>query len=237
MRPPSETEVLALWERGLGRHPIDRALLLCAYARPDIPASRLADLPLGTLNAALLSLREASFGPRFDAYVDCERCGGRLELALDTGQLLAGAGDGGPLPAAIEIAGCRFRAPSSRDLAAVAGERDPEAAVLKFLDRCRVEGATGNLAGNAVSPDAFEAALETLDPLADLALALACEDCGHRWTAGLDIGALLWEEIEARARALLAEVHRLARAYGWTEPEILALSPRRRAAYLDMVDL
>jgi hypothetical protein len=40
--------------------------------------------------------------------------------------------------------------------------------------------------------------------------------------------------MDARARALLAEVHSLARAYGWTEPEILALSPQRRAAYLEM---
>ena len=40
---------------------------------------------------------------------------------------------------------------------------------------------------------------------------------------------------EARARALLAAVHTLARAYGWSEPDVLALSEQRRAAYLEMV--
>jgi hypothetical protein len=33
----------------------------------------------------------------------------------------------------------------------------------------------------------------------------------------------------------LHEVDLLARAYGWTEPEVLALSEARRAAYLRLV--
>ena len=37
---------------------------------------------------------------------------------------------------------------------------------------------------------------------------------------------------DARARRLLREVDVLARAYGWTEPEVLALDDARRAAYL-----
>jgi hypothetical protein len=53
--------------------------------------------------------------------------------------------------------------------------------------------------------------------------------------ATFDAGSLLWEEIDARARALLAEVHQLAAAYGWSEGQILALSDRRRAVYLDLV--
>jgi hypothetical protein len=79
--------------------------------------------------------------------------------------------------------------------------------------------------------DAIESALEALDPAADLSLALVCETCGHRWDADLDLGALLWNEIDACARGLLAQVHDLASRYGWSEPEILALSPARRAAY------
>jgi hypothetical protein len=34
---------------------------------------------------------------------------------------------------------------------------------------------------------------------------------------------------------VLGDVHELARAYGWSEPEVLALSPWRRAAYLALV--
>jgi hypothetical protein len=52
--------------------------------------------------------------------------------------------------------------------------------------------------------------------------------------AALDPGALLWDDVQAYARGVLGQVHSLARAYGWTESEVLSLSPRRRAAYLEM---
>jgi hypothetical protein len=41
--------------------------------------------------------------------------------------------------------------------------------------------------------------------------------------------------MEARAKRLLAEVHLIASAYGWSEAEILGLSRARRDFYLDMV--
>ena len=43
------------------------------------------------------------------------------------------------------------------------------------------------------------------------------------------------EQISAReATRLLGEVHTLARAYHWREAEILAMSSRRRQAYLEL---
>ena len=77
------------------------------------------------------------------------------------------------------------------------------------------------------------AALETADPCIDFALDLRCPACGHAWTTSFDITGYLWEEIDARARRLLDEVHVLARAYGWPEREILGLTEARRAAYLE----
>jgi hypothetical protein len=239
MRAPSETDLLALWERGHGRHPIDRALLLCAWSTPELAPNQLAGLPLGTLGAALLRLRAACFGPRIDAYVDCAGCGERLALALDVAELLAAA-DPGEAEAALEMAeididGVHVRVPTSRDLAAVAGESDPDAAALRLLERCCVTPADSPPTLLVDLRERIEAALETLDPAADLSLALACQRCGDRSVAGLDIAALLWDELDTRARALIGEVHGLARAYGWTEPEVLALSPQRRAVYLDLV--
>jgi hypothetical protein len=238
MQVPSEAQLLALWEQGLRRHPVDRALLLCAWARPEVPGSRLPELPLGAINAALLRLREACFGGRIDAYVDCPRCGERLSLLLDAQDLLAGAAESDSR-ADFELAGFRFRVPCSRDLAAMAGMAkgtvlDAEAAAHRLLELCCLEArhaASGELVELLAE---VETGLAALDPTANLSLALACEACGHRWEADFDIGVLLWEEIEARARVLLAEIHGLARAYGWTEPEILALSPERRAAYLEL---
>jgi hypothetical protein len=241
MQVPDEAEILALWERGLARHPIDRALLLYAWTRPDLPSSSIPDLPLGTINRALLTLRETCFGPSIIACIDCEHCSSRMEIALDTGQLLAGINEDdtstgfNDTPAEFEVSSLRFRVPCSRDLATVSGERDLKTAAVKLLEQCCLERPESINAGFANMLTEAEAAMEELDPAADISLSICCEDCGHSWLVDFNIGTLLWDEIEVRARAVLAEVHSLARAYGWTEPEILALSPQRRAAYLDMV--
>ncbi|MCT0198350.1 hypothetical protein KQ313_01430 [Synechococcus sp. CS-1325] len=236
MRAPSETELLALWESGQVRHPIDRMLLLCAWARPQRQLGPLADLPLGSINIELLRLRAACFGPRIDAYTDCQACGERLTLLLDVDQLLAGVGKGDGQDWT-EIGGLRFRAPTSRDLAAVVDEPDPQAAALRLLESCLIEAeqapAVADLTPERIG--AIEAGLEALDPAADFGLALTCDACAHSWVASLDIGALLWEEISDRVHAVLLEIHELAHAYGWSEPEILALSPKRRAVYLGLV--
>lgn len=236
VRVPDDRELIALWERGLDRHPIDRALLLGVWARSDLAPSRLAELPLGALNSALLRLREALFGPYLDALADCARCGSRTELAPAVGELLSASVDG-DVRDELDLPGFRFRVPDSRDLASVASAPEAGAAALQLLERCCVDRPEGcpNSELHRLLAD-VEAGLATLDPAADFALVLECQSCGEAWTASLNVPELLWAEVDARARMVLGEVHSLAGAYGWSEADILALSPRRRAAYMDMID-
>jgi hypothetical protein len=73
------------------------------------------------------------------------------------------------------------------------------------------------------------------DPLAEVLVDLACPACGKTFVADLDLGSFVWAELRTHARRLLREVDTLARAYGWTEAQVLALSDRRRTAYLELV--
>jgi hypothetical protein len=234
MLVPSTADLLGVWERGMSRHPIDRALLLAAWARPDEPPDRLADLPLGAVNEALLRLREAWFGTPIRAYADCAACGERTELSLDPAIFAFP-----PAPAEAErevaVSGVRFRPPSRRDLAAIAAENDAERAALLLLERCCLERPASAPANLVDLLGEVEAKLEALDPAAEIALSLVCGACGEPWAAPFDIAALLWDDVDAHARKLVGEVDALARVYGWTEPQILALSPQRRATYLAMV--
>ncbi len=229
--------LLSVWERGASRHALDRSALLATVARPEWPAAEIADLPLGAVNASLLRLRSATFGPHIAGHADCTQCGQRLAFTVDTRQMLPPAhgddGDDDPAPRETEVAGLRVRAPSLRDLAAVATQTNARQAARALLARCTLAGDVAQIDDAALRQ--VEDALDTLDPQADLVLALHCVACGHAGEAQLDAGALLWEEIEVRARVLLGEVHRLASAYGWSEAQILALSPARRASYLAMV--
>jgi hypothetical protein len=233
VRAPAASEMLTLWELGATRHRLDRSALLCAWARRDLSADAIAELPLGVVTASLLSLREACFGTRIEGHIDCAACGERLELALTSSEMLQPLADG---PQETEVHGIRVRAPSLSDLAAVATERNVNRAARQLLMRCAQAPSDMNLSelSEPIMRD-VEDALEAFHPNADLALEVHCAACGKIGTAHLDPGILLWDEIDACARALLSEVHVLARAYGWTEHEILSLGPSRRAIYLSMV--
>jgi hypothetical protein len=70
------------------------------------------------------------------------------------------------------------------------------------------------------------------DPAADIRIRLECPQCSRVLSVVFDIVAVLWTELGVYAKRLLRQVDVLARRYGWTESEILSLSPARRAFYL-----
>ncbi len=78
-------------------------------------------------------------------------------------------------------------------------------------------------------------AIEAADPQANLQFDLECAECGHAWQETFDIVSFFWTELEDLAVRTLQDVHALATAYGWSEDQILALSPTRRALYLSMI--
>jgi hypothetical protein len=47
--------------------------------------------------------------------------------------------------------------------------------------------------------------------------------------------SFFWREIQSAARRIVLEVDALARSYGWSEAEILNMTPARRQLYLEMV--
>ncbi|MDB6144186.1 MAG: hypothetical protein JWP80_3230 [Pseudomonas sp.] len=233
MIAPGSSQLLALWEQGERRHPLDRGLLLYGFAAPETPPQDLADAPLGQCNAALMRVRQALFGCRLSLWTDCPGCGERMEFELDSAQLPAMTTS----PQWIEVEALRFRCPTTRDLAAIARYKDLDQAADQLLQACAGPGVT--LPNDPVSRknlrEAVENALEAADPWADLSLLFQCPACDYSGDACFDIGGVLWQNLDARARHLLNEVHLLAQAYGWSEPQILALSDARRAAYLARV--
>jgi hypothetical protein len=124
-----------------------------------------------------------------------------------------------------------WRSPNSRDVAAAAATGDAEAAERVLLERC---------AGSADLPAEVRAAvaqaMAEADPLAEVLVDVSCPACGEGFVADVDIPGFVWAELQARARRLLREVDVLARAYGWTEAEVLSLGDRRRGAYLELAE-
>jgi hypothetical protein len=241
MRALSASQIVSIWERGLGQPPLDRALILLAAARPDLVPEQLASLAIGRRDACMFRLRESIFGPTASAAAGCPRCFAALEFTIRTADLAADAPPEreGQYEFAMDGVKLRFRLPDSADLQAIAHFPDVETARRQLLERCVIEASRG---GEALRHEELpEQAIAMLgsrlaecDPLADISLDLTCSECGHAWRLGFDIAGFLWREIEAFAKRLLIEVHTLARFYGWSEADILAMSSGRRHYYLEM---
>jgi T4 bacteriophage base plate protein len=238
----SDRDLLQVWEWGENQHPVDLALMLLAAAFPDIAPEQLAKLSIGQRDTLLLSLREQTFGSQLASVATCPNCGDRLELNFNVAEIRVSPETEPEEVLSMNVADyqVRFRLPNSLDLAAIAGYLDPIAAQQKLLENCLLEAnrngepqSVQELPSNVVA--AIAERMEEADPQADVQLAIACPACTHQWQATFDIVSYFWREINARSQRILQEVHALALAYGWREADILAMSPRRRQLYLEML--
>ena len=70
-----------------------------------------------------------------------------------------------------------------------------------------------------------------------LALIAPSELAEEPWTRTdqpIDVVRLLTERVAEQAQGLLADVAMLAAAFGWSEGDVLAMSPARQRAYLGL---
>ena len=230
-----------VWEAGFAQALTERALALLAIACPEASWDDLAALSIGQRDARLLKLREGLWGPRMDAVVVCPGCRQRLELSLDTREMLSNSPPTQPGENNLNVSEFKmiFRLPTSLDLIANCGF-PANGGSFPLLDRCLLSAQQGDVPveSDKLPSEVLEALAKSMaeaDPLADIQLSLTCPFCEHRWRALFDIVSFLWTEIEVWAWRVLSDVHTLARAYGWCERDILSLSPTRRQFYLEMV--
>ena len=237
----SAHDVLKVWERGLHAGPVQRAMQLLSMRFPGQSIDDLGRLSIGQRDAALLDLRLATFGRHLNGKIACPNCGEVLELELDVNQLRTPAAVAPADTIVVEVADhkLQMRLPNSFDLAEAAEQTSVDGGRQKLLERCIV---SASRAGGEPATDfpeevvaAAMARMAEADPQADLKLNVTCCACNKKWEAVFDIVSFLWTEVEAWAGKLIHEVHTLASAYGWSEREILSLSPVRRQMYLEMV--
>ena len=81
MRLPTASELITVWETGLGRTPVERGLCLLAALFPDESDADLANYTIGERDAWLLTLREQLFGPEVASVAMCPHCGESLDTA------------------------------------------------------------------------------------------------------------------------------------------------------------
>ena len=224
-------DLLAAWDslaQALPKHWDARNVaLLDAFA---VPAARDT---AGARQAALLQFYAGAFGEKLDGVAGCPRCGTEVELHVPIVELVE------QMPQPIEVEPLevdgvtwQWRLPGAEDLAASARCADPAQGAVLLLTR--IVGGDGSKLSD-LAREALAQRLAAADPFADLSFELICPECATSWESPLDVGEFVWARVRATARRLLSEVDELARAYGWSEAQILALSTTRRSSYLELV--
>jgi hypothetical protein len=243
MMAVSSAQLLAAWERGLNQPPARRVLTLLNADDDGGTFEALARLSIGERDRRLLCLREQMFGPHLNAIAECPACGESLEVDFNIADVRVEPNEPTSEPFTLEHEGyvVAFRLPASLDL----GSLDENAAAVenrrRLVELCVL---SASRSGSVISADelpeelvaAIAAQMAKADPQAEILITMQCPACPHQWSTPLDIGAFFWAELNAWATRLLREILLLAAAYGWREPDILALSPTRRQLYLEMLE-
>lgn len=239
--------LLALWEQGQDQPPLGRALVLLQATQPEVPLDQLLNLSIGRRDDLLLTLYEWLFGDQVVGLTACPNCAEPVELSFRTLEVRTmaqppplGSVEGQEMSLQVAEHTVRFRVPNSADLVAIANLPAHIDRRQALFNRCIL---AANKKQDVASPEELPAAVQAAvissmaqaDSQADVQLELACPACAHQWLATFDIVSFLWAELTAWAQTILRTVHLLASAYGWREADILALSPRRRQAYLDLI--
>lgn len=219
VRAVDGADELLIDRRIAGRaRPLDLATRLLARCAEPLDEAGAAALALGDREVLLRALYAESFSSEVEARLDCPAgCGEALAVVLDLDALVLEPPDPGPLH---DVGGMRLRVPTAADVGAALASPDFARALAA---RCGAE--SGAL-------EAFAAAVERLDPNAECRIALACPACGAEADDVLLDGMELLAARLAEDGGIFRQVDRLARAYGWTEADVVALPRERRLLYV-----
>lgn len=238
--------MLNVWEQGLNQTPLRRAILLLAVALPQVSTETLTKLSIGQRDAWLLRLRARLFGSTLVNTAICPACSQRIEWHNEIADILLPFNENysdeleKPFDLKIDDYQIQFRLPNSADIAVAIGNDTNENAQQTLLTHCVMsikksdhDHAIDELPDHII--DAIAERIEMLDPQADISMNLSCPECSHQWGVLFDIASFIWTELTEWAERTLHTVHRLARGYGWSERDILRLSPVRRQLYLGVL--
>jgi hypothetical protein len=233
-------ERLRAWENAGNEPPLGREVAL-AVAFGAGESETLPAVGMGDFHRKMLECYGEQFGREAGATAHCPKCSAGSEFSVDLGKFVEAQ-----TPAIVGelcVGGYQLsvRLPTVGDLLAAGAAGNVEAARKCLIGRCVVRARRGDLdiAAESLPAEiitAIESELAKADPLGRFQMHVSCPECGHSWLERLDLGAFFWSGLEDSVTRILRDVDVVARAYGWSEREILALSASRRKTYVAMIE-
>jgi len=246
MKPLLTSELFSVWEQSLDLPMLSRALLLLTKACGVHDIRHIEAMSIGERDARLLVLREWMFGKRMQHVSHCPACKEKVEWETNTTDLRVQNFENTPEEKILQTSDnafeIKFRLINSRDIMEVMKDNPTSENISnKLLRNCIIEvNKDGEKMNKEEVPIVVLRSLENemtkLDPQADIQMTLDCPACKHKWSVGFDIVSWFLTEINHWAKQMLQEVFLLARFFGWSEKDILNMTPRRRSLYLQMIN-
>lgn len=203
--------------------------------RPD----ELARLTVGDRERLLLAVCTRLLGAETDLVVTCPSCKSVVEVPIRFRDLVSAQPDSSDRRCVLTTQGGTWAAevapPTGEALERTLGLGEESAR--RLLESCLTAlfDAQGQAVAREDLPEGCEAELAekllALDPLAECRIAVECPHCAANFETLLDGYALL-KGAFGNSTALYGDVYRMARAYHWSEADILALPLAKRAQYL-----
>jgi hypothetical protein len=199
--------------------------------------SRAAELATPDRDRLLATIYQATFGPRVESTIPCRQCGEQFDLDFVLDDLRESLRESAG-PSGIEREdgalfrlpdGRRFRLPTGVDELALLG-LDPAQSESQLLDRCLVDGQPSD------DPAAILDGMDAVGPLLSQDLDAQCPACGAPQTVRFDLQHYLLSLLVQEDRRRAAEIHQLARTYGWGLGDILSLPRARRRALVEQIE-
>lgn len=204
-------------------------------------------LSVGDREAILLHLRRLTLGDRISCVLLCPACGEKMDLNLNTQELLLPAYPHESSFHEVRICDADrcydvvFRVPNGEDQEVLAGvatrsvESASELAMRRCVARVSVDGEE-----LATMPEIVQHQLPALmaefDPQAEVLLNLLCPECDAGFILPFDIADFFFRELASQERDFYRGVHMLSLHYHWDEDTILKLGRRKRQIYLELLE-
>lgn len=197
--------------------------------------SLVDELPLYLRDRLVAELYLACFGPSVEAQVLCRHCGEPVGFQFDLPAFMSEVATVASLASLglvqredgfLEGEGGAVRLPTLEDERAVA-HLEEQAAIAWMRARCLRPGDSNE--------DVLDAWLEKLGPFVAGSFDVRCSQCSESSEVVFDVCAFLIDALASERALVLREIHWLARYYGWSLSELMALPRSQRRQLVELV--
>lgn len=245
MRNFSERRLLELWEGSERKSPLYFSLLIICEFYPELSFEKVLQLPIGVRDILIFKIRKELLGDEMTGYTSCPQCGEKVEWKmkyLDFGfPFEPGIPD--KIYHSFQKGRYRitYRLPNSSDSFEMLKNRNNSDNYNYLISECIQEVILNKKAvQNAELPnDILEKVFEQMelkDEFANIRISVVCPACKNQWESIFDVVDYFWMEVNSLTNRILSEIGILAYSFGWSEKEILDLTPERRRTYIEMLN-